>query len=41
MSKILREQAALEVDTNVINGYPTEYHYFLAVFKEMVEKKNK
>ena len=39
MSKLLRQQAAPEVDIVVFTGDPTEYHYFLAVFEEVVEKK--
>ena len=39
MSKLLRQQAAPEVDIDVFTGDPTEYHYFLAVFEEVVEKK--
>ena len=36
MSKLLRQQAAPEVDFDVFTGDPTEYHYFLAVFEEVV-----
>ena len=39
MSKLLRQLAAPEVDIDVFTGDPTEYHYFLAVFEEVVEKK--
>ena len=39
MSKLLRQQAAPEVDIDVFTGDPTEYHYFLVVFEEVVEKK--
>ena len=39
MSKLLRQQAAPEVDIVVFTGDPTEYHYFLTVFEEVVEKK--
>ena len=39
MSKLLRQQAAPEVDIDVFTGNPTEYHYFLAAFDEVVEKK--
>ena len=41
LSKLLGGLTAPEVDINVFNGDLTEYHYFLAVFKEVVEKKNK
>ena len=39
MSKLLRQQAAPEVDLDVFTGDPTKHHYFLAVFEEVVEKK--
>ena len=39
ISKLLRQQAAPEVDIDVFTGEPTKYHYFLAVFEEVVEKK--
>ena len=39
MNKLLRQQAAPEVDIDVFTGDPTEYLYFLAVFEEVVEKK--
>ena len=39
MSKLLRQQGAPEVDIDVFTGNPTEYHYFLTVFDEVVEKK--
>ena len=38
MSKLLRQQAAPEVDIDVFTGDPTKYHYFLAVFEEVVKK---
>ena len=39
MSMLLRQQAAPEVDIDVFTGYPTQYHYFSAVFEEVVGKK--
>ena len=39
INKLLWKQAAPEVDIDVFTGDPTKYHYFLAVFKEVVEKK--
>ena len=39
MSKLLRQKAAPEVDIDVFTGDPTKYHYFLAVFEEVVDKK--
>ena len=37
MSKLLRQQAAPDVD--IFNCDPVDYHYFIAVFDEVVEKK--
>ena len=37
MSKLLRQQAAPDVD--IFNGDPVDYHYFIAVFDELIEKK--
>ena len=39
MSKLLRQQAAPDVDIDIFSGDPVEYHYFIAVFEEVVEKK--
>ena len=39
INKLLRQQGAPEVDIDVFIDDPTKYHYFLAVFKEVVEKK--
>ena len=37
MSKLLRQQAAPDVE--IFNGDPVDYHYFIAVFDELIEKK--
>ena len=37
MSKLLRQQAA--PDVKIFNGDPVDYHYFIAVFDELIEKK--
>ena len=37
MSKLLRQQAAPDVD--IFNGDTVDYHYFIAVFDEVIEKK--
>ena len=37
MSKLLRQQAAPDVD--IFNGDPVDYHYFIAVLDEVIEKK--
>ena len=39
MSKLLRQQASLDVDSNIFKGDPVDYHCFIAVFDEVVEKK--
>ena len=39
INKLLRQPAAPEVDIDAFTGDPTKCHYFLAVFKELVEKK--
>ena len=39
MCKLLRQQAAPDVDIDIFSGDPVEYHYFIAVFEEVVEKK--
>ena len=40
MSKLLRQQAAPNVDIDIFSGDTVDYHYFIAVFEEVVEKKN-
>ena len=37
--KLVNEQSAPEIDTDVFGGNPVEFHYFMAVFDEAVEKK--
>ena len=39
MSKLLRQQAAPDVDIDIFTADPVDYHYFIAVFGEVVEKK--
>ena len=39
MRRLLRRQAAPELEIDVFDGNPMELHYFMAVFKEVVEKK--
>ena len=39
MSKLLRQQASLDVNSSIFKGDPVDYHYFIAVFDEVVEKK--
>ena len=39
MSKLLRQQVAPDVDIDIFTGDLVDYHYFVAVFDEVVEKK--
>ena len=39
MSKLIRQQAAPDVDIDIFSGDPVDYHYFISVFEEVVEKK--
>ena len=39
MCKLVNEQSAPEIDIDVFGGNPLEFHYFMAVFHEAVEKK--
>ena len=39
MSKLLRQQPAPDVDIDIFSGDPFHYHYFIAAFEEVVEKK--
>ena len=39
MSKLLRQQAAPDVDIDIFSGDPVDYHFFIVVFEEVVEKK--
>ena len=39
MSKLIRQQAPPNVYIDIFNGSPVHYHYFIAVFEEVVEKK--
>ena len=37
--KLLNQQSAPKIDIDVFGGNPLEFHYFMAVFEEAVEKK--
>ena len=39
MCKLVNQQSAPEIDIDVFGGKPWEFHYFVAVFDEPVEKK--
>ena len=39
LCKLIQQQCAPEVDIDTFSGDPLEYHYFMEVFKEVVEKR--
>ena len=39
MFQLLKQQSAPEIEIDVFDGNPMEFHYFMAVFKEVVEKR--
>ena len=39
MCKLVNQQSALEIDTDVFGGNPLGFHYFMVVFDEAVKKK--
>ena len=39
LCQLLKQQEAPEVDIDVFSADPLEYHYFMEIFKEIVEKK--
>ena len=39
MCKLVNEQSVPEIDIDVFGGNPLEFHYFMAVFHEAIEKK--
>ena len=39
MCRLLKQQSAPEIEIDVFDGNPMEFHYFMAVFKEVVEKR--
>ena len=41
MCKLVNQQSALEIDTDVFGGNPLGFHYFMAVFDEAIKKKFK
>ena len=38
MNKLLRQQAAADVDIDNFSGNPVDYHYFITIFEEVFEK---
>ena len=39
MCELLRQQAAPELEIDIFDGNPMDFHYFMAVFREVVENK--
>ena len=39
MYKMMKQQSAPEIDIDVFSGDPLDFHYFMALFHEVVEKK--
>ena len=39
MCRLLKQQSAPEIEIDVFGGNPVEFHYFMAVFREVVEKR--
>ena len=39
MCRLLKQQSAPEIEIDVFDGNPMEFHYFMAVFNEVVEKR--
>ena len=39
LSKMMKRQSAPEIDLDVFYGNPLNFHYFMVVFREAVEKK--
>ena len=39
MCELLRQKAAPELEIDIFDGNPMDFHYFMAIFKEVVENK--
>ena len=39
MCQLLKEQSAPDIDIDVFSRNPMDFHYLMAVFSEIVEKK--
>ena len=39
LCNLVKQQSALDVDLDVFDGNPLEYHYFMTLFYELVEKR--
>ena len=39
MCRLLKQQSAIKIEIDIFDGNPTEFHYFMAVFKEVIDKR--
>ena len=39
LCKVMKQQPAPEIDLDVFDGNPLNFHFFMAVFREAIEKK--
>ena len=39
MCRLLKQQSPPEIEINVSDGNPVEFHYFMAVFREVVKSR--
>ena len=39
LCKVMKQQPAPEIDLDIFDGNPLNFHYFMAVFREVIEKK--
>ena len=39
MCQLLKQRSAPDIDIDVFSGNPMDFHYFMAIFNEIVEKK--
>lgn len=39
MWQLLRQQSAPDVDIGIFSGNPVDFHYFMAMFNEIVKRK--
>ena len=39
MCQLLKQQSAPDIDIDVFSGNPMDFHYFIAVFNEIIENK--
>ena len=39
LCNVAKQQSALDIDLDVFDGNPLDYHYFMTLFHELVEKR--